>query len=102
LPASCKQKSIIDQLTGKSILSYIEVKNGEVGLKYSHIYYTQIQMLLYCTGLNNCHLFIFNEIKPLLLIIKKKLTFLENIIPILDTFYFSFYLPNLCKQSNTL
>lgn len=32
-PSSCKQKSIIDQLTGKSNLSYIEVKNGEVGLK---------------------------------------------------------------------
>lgn len=101
-PSSCKQKSIIDQLTGKSNLSYIEIKNGEVGLKYSHIYYTQIQMLLYCTGLNDCHLFIFNEIKPLLLIIKRDLTFLENIIPKLDKFYFSFYLPNLCNQSNKL
>jgi len=101
-PSSCKQKSIIDQLTGKSNLSYIEIKNGEVGLKYSHIYYTQIQMLLYCTGLNDCHLFIFNKIKPLLLIIKRDLTFLENIIPKLDKFYFSFYLPNLCNQSNKL
>jgi len=41
-PSSCKQKSIIDQLTRKSNLSYIEIKNGEVGLKYSHKYYSQI------------------------------------------------------------
>lgn len=59
-------------------------------------------MLLYCTGLNDCNLFIFNKIKPLLLIIKKDLTFLENIIPKLDKFYFSFCLPNLCNQSNKL
>jgi hypothetical protein len=83
-PSSCKQKPIIDESIGKSNLSYIEIKNGEIKLKPSHIYYTQIQMLLYCTGLNDCNLFIFNEIKPLLLIIKKDSTFLKSIIPKLD------------------
>lgn len=69
--SSCKQTPIIDESMGKSNFSYIEVKNDKVILKKFHLYYIQIQMLLYCTSLNDCDLFIFNEIKHLLLIIKK-------------------------------
>lgn len=78
-------------------MSYLKISNGEIVLKASHVYYTQIQILMYCTGLNDCHFYIFNFIEPLLLVIKKDPIFLSNLISKLDTFYFSYYLPNLCN-----
>ncbi|KAL5237597.1 hypothetical protein ACI65C_005007 [Semiaphis heraclei] len=52
-PSSCKNKPIIDSATGMPNLSYLKLQNNEIVLKSSHVYYTQIQILLYCTGLNN-------------------------------------------------
>jgi len=95
--SSCKKKPIIDPSTGIPNLFYLKISNEGIVLKSSHIYYTQIQILMYCTGLCNCHFYIFNFIEPLLLVIKRDPIFLSNLIPKLDTFYFSYYLPNLCK-----
>lgn len=52
-PTSCKNKPIIDSITGMKNLSYLKLQNNEIVLKPSHVYYTKIQILLYCTGLND-------------------------------------------------
>ncbi|KAL5246383.1 hypothetical protein ACI65C_013791 [Semiaphis heraclei] len=97
-PSSCKNKPIIDPATGMPNLSYLKLQNNEIVLKSSHVNYTQIQILLYCTGLNNCNLYLFNDIQPLLLIIKRDTSFLDSLIPKLDLFFFMFYLPNICNS----
>lgn len=94
-PSSCKYKPIIDPVTGIPNLSYLKLQNKEIFLKSSHVYYTQIQILLYCTGLSDCNLYIFNNIQPLLLIIKRDTSFLNSLIPKLDLFFFKFYLSNI-------
>jgi len=80
-PSFCKNKPIIDSITGMPNLRYLKFQNNEIVLKPSHVYYTQIQILLYCTGLNYCNLYIFNDIRPLLLIIKRDKSFLDSLIP---------------------
>jgi len=95
-PISCKKKHIINPDTGESNLKYLKLQQGKIILNPRHMYYTQIQIILHCTNLNTCNLFIFNEIDPLLLVIEKDITFLNNIIPKLNEFYFAYYLPNLC------
>lgn len=92
---SCKKKPIINSDTGKPNLRYLKVEEGQIILNPNHMYYTQIQIVLHCTSLNTCNLYIFNEIKPLLLVIGKNVIFLNNIIPKLEKFYFN-YLQNVC------
>jgi len=45
------------------------------------------------TELNECDFFIYNNIKPELLLVKKDEQFLSDIIPKLKHFYYSLYLP---------
>lgn len=92
-PISFKDKDIIDPITNVPNLSYLKMIDGKVSLKKSHIYYTQCQILMFTTGLNECDFFIFNNIKPELLLVKKDEQFLSDIIPKLEHFYYSFYLP---------
>lgn len=91
-----QKKHIINPDTGESNLKYLKLQQGKIILNPRHMYYTQIQIILYCTNLNTCNLFIFNEIDPLLLVVEYDKTFLTNIIPKLNEFYFTYYLPNLC------
>jgi len=60
-PISCKNKPIIEN--GTPNLKYIQIdQNGKPELKKSSMYFTQRQMLIHCTGLNSCILFIYNNI----------------------------------------
>lgn len=92
-PISCKDKKITDSISNVPNLSYLKTINGEISLKKSHIYYTQCQILMFTSGLDECDFFIYNNIKPLLLTIKKDEKCLSDTIAKLEHFYYSFYLP---------
>lgn len=53
-PSSCQYKPVFDENTGKFNVGYLYIDNGTPYLKESHQYYTQCQMLMYATGLNQC------------------------------------------------
>lgn len=50
-PSSCKNKPVIDHSNKKSNVKYLNVKNNEVTLVESDVYFTQCQIMLYVTGL---------------------------------------------------
>lgn len=95
-PISFKEKPFIDSVDGKVKLKYLKYNLlGQLILKPSSIYYTQCQILMMCTGLQKCDLFIYNNIKPIILSIERNDTFLNNISKKIEIFYFNYYLPNL-------
>lgn len=95
-PISFKEKPFIDYVDGKVKLKYLKYNSlGQLILKPSSIYYTQCQILMMCTGLQKCDLFIYNNIKPIILCIERNDTFLNNISKKIEIFYFNYYLPNI-------
>jgi len=97
-PISCKSKLIIDHENKICNISYLKYENNKIVLKSSHQYFTQCQILMYCTGLEKCDLFVYNKIEPVTVTIERDVSFLKSLIARLEFFYFSFYLPNLTSK----
>jgi len=87
-PITCQDKCIID-----GVNNYLTVINGDITLKKSHSHYTQCQTLMYVTGLNECDLFVYSLLDPVLLNIIKNEEYLVYTTPKVEIFYFSYYLP---------
>ncbi|KAF0709717.1 SWIM-type domain-containing protein [Aphis craccivora] len=69
-PITCQDKSIIDPVTNIPNVKYLKLINGEITLKKSHSYYSQCQILMYVTGLDECDLFVYKLLSPVLIFIK--------------------------------
>lgn len=95
-PITVKNKPIVE---GNNInLKYLYWDNNKLALKMSSIYYTQCQILMHCTGLVACDLFIYNDIMPVLIItVEKNDCFLLKLIDRMSYFYFNYYLTHLCS-----
>lgn len=73
--------------------------NGRIHLKETHQYYTQCQILLYCTGLNICTFLIYSEKYDSLIIeIPRDEEFLQSVVPKLEWFYFTYLLNRLISK----
>jgi len=94
-PISVKNTPIIEG--NKINLKYLYWNDNKLALKTSSMYYTQCQILMHCTGLDTCDLFIYNNIEPVLITIEKNHYFLLKLIDRMSFIYFNFYLPKLCS-----
>jgi len=97
-PISCRSKLIVDHENRICNVSYLKFENNKIVLKPSHQYFTQCQILMYCTGLEQCDLFVYNKIEPVTVTIQRDVSFLKSLITRQEFFYFSFYLPNLTSK----
>lgn len=92
-PSSCHSKPILEPDTKKLNVGYLYLDdNNVVQLKSSHIYYTQCQVLVYATGLNESDLFVWSLKASCLVTVDRDEPFLQSLIPkvmsfILLTFY---------------
>lgn len=55
---------------------------------------------MFTSGLDECDLYIFNFIEPVLINIIKDEHFLMNTLTKLEMFYFKFYLPTCVRMKN--
>lgn len=78
----------MDEDTGTINLKYLKYENGKVVSRSSHQYYTQCQILMFISELNECDLFIYNTIDSLFLIIKKDDYFLKQVLLKVECFFF--------------
>lgn len=97
-PISCKDKPIFDSVNNILNVSYLTYENNKICLKENHQYYTQCQILMYCSGLDKCDFLVYNKIDPVIITIDKNDIFLKSILLRLEYFYFNFYLPKLIKS----
>lgn len=96
-PISCQYKEICDSENKKCNVPYLEYNYNKVFLKTTHQYYTQCQILMYCTGLNQCDLLVYNTIDPIVVTVEKNDSFLQTVLTRLHFFYFYFFLPTTIK-----
>jgi len=91
-PFSCKKKEIVDFRNMKSNVSYLHFVNGDLQLKKSHSYYTQIQITMFCSSTNCCYLYVYSSAQQIQINIPKDSQFFENCVKVQRQFYFKYYL----------
>lgn len=94
-PISCENKPIIDRYGHVNIDYIYRAKDDNLYLKETHRYYTQCQMLMYCTATSTCDFFIYSRFDDHLVTVYRDDTFLEQCVFKLEWFYFNHYLPSL-------
>ncbi|XP_074100239.1 uncharacterized protein LOC141528206 [Cotesia typhae] len=62
-PSTCENKPVINDADQVSNVKYLEFMNNKLDLKKSDIYYTQVQVQMYVSGMSVCDLFIFHQLK---------------------------------------
>lgn len=98
-PFTCKDTFLIDKDNGKLKVPYLEYgrETNIINLKRNHNYYTQCQIQMYCTGLEECDLFVCTKQDCITVLVKRDNLFLENLVKKMEHFYFNYYLPELTK-----
>lgn len=97
--SNCKAKPIINT-DGTINVNYLqELENGKYALNQDHCYYTQCQILMYCTATQECDFFIHSsKHQSILISVERNESFLKKYIPKLQHFYFNYLLPVLIKK----
>lgn len=98
-PSTCQKKPIIEIEPLQINVSYLENDENGVRLKTSNQIYTQVQLQMYVTNLSFCHLFVYSPVSSVLVILQKDDIFLSELIPRLEKFFFTLYLPKLYYNS---
>lgn len=100
-PFSRKEQVIVDFEQKQSFVSHIIFEeSASIKLKKGHAYYSQVQLSLYCTGLNRCCFFVYSSKQRVALDITINNEFLAELLPRLERFYFMHYLPALQQHSD--
>ena len=100
-PFSCKSKAILDRETMISNVPYLQFDdNGNVELKRQDVYYTQVQVSMYVLGFDKCYFFVYSSKDSLLIAIERNNSFLNQLIPKIESFYFKFFLPALSRKGH--
>ncbi|KAK9887087.1 hypothetical protein WA026_020031 [Henosepilachna vigintioctopunctata] len=98
-PISKQNEQVLDK-QGKLTHPYFEFHENRVqSFQQSHAYYTQCQILMYCTGLLVCDFFVyFPNLEYSLLTIARDEAFLSQFIPKIEISYVNYYISKLiCK-----
>lgn len=101
-PHSCKDTLLVDKDNGKlkvPYLMYDEEKN-KIVLKQNHNYFTQCQIQMYCTGLEECDLFVCTKQDCITVSVRRDNLFLEKLVKKMEDFYFNYYLPELTNVNS--
>lgn len=97
-PYSCKDGLLIDETNGSLRVPYLQYNEENIiCLKQNHNYFSQCQIQMYCTGLEECDLFVYTKQDCITVSVKRDNLFLEKLVKKMEFFYFNYYLPELTK-----
>lgn len=99
-PYSCKDTLLVDEDNGKLKVPYLKYDQDTniFYLKKNHSYFTQCQIQMYCTGLEECDLFVCTKQDCITVSVKRDNLFLEKLVKKMEYFYFNYYLPELTRD----
>lgn len=84
---------LIEHETETSFLRYIKYVDGKLALLRSHTYYTQVQLLMYVCGIQECFLFVYSNKQSITVVADRDEGFLCESVRRLEEFYFNGLLP---------
>lgn len=97
-PYTCKDTMLVDDENGKLRVPYLQYdKEKNIFLKQNHSYFTQCQIQMYCTGLEECDLFVCTKQDCITVSVKRDNLFLEKLVKKMEYFFFNYYLPEITK-----
>lgn len=94
-PFSRKDSVLIDVDNEISFVTYIFYEGGKLKLKRRHQYYTQVQVAMYVTNTSRCFFFVYSSVQSIVIVVQRDEAFLAQSVPVLEHFYFSFYIKEL-------
>ncbi|KAM7281805.1 uncharacterized protein ISCGN_016724 [Ixodes scapularis] len=98
-PSSIKGQPVVDANKRKTFTSCLVYINDKLCLKPSHNYYTQVQVLMFVLDLQSCYFYVYTcDEHDATVLVPRNDKFLNNEIPSLEWFYFSWYLPALAQK----
>ncbi|XP_060837984.1 uncharacterized protein LOC132920010 isoform X1 [Rhopalosiphum padi] len=101
-PYTCKDTLLIDEENGNLRVPYLKYnkEKNTIDLKQNHNYFTQCQIQMYCTGMEECDLFVCTKADCITVTIKRDNLFLEKLVRKMEFFYFNYYLPEITKVNS--
>lgn len=101
-PYTCKDTLLINEVDGNLRVPYLQYndKKNIIYLKKNHNYFSQCQIQMYCTGLDECDLFICTKQDCITISVERDNIFLEKLVKKMEHFYFNYYLPELTKVNS--
>ncbi|XP_074101313.1 uncharacterized protein LOC141528918 [Cotesia typhae] len=96
-PSSCEKKPIINIVDNSSNVKYLQLIDNKLQLKKTDIYYTQVQVQMYVSGMSVCDFFVYSPVEDgsFLIEVNRDEDFLKTMILKSEKFYFKHYLPAL-------
>ncbi|XP_049519214.1 uncharacterized protein LOC125943750 isoform X2 [Dermacentor silvarum] len=98
-PFSLKDKKLIDHEHEESFVPYIHYVNGQLRLKKTHQYYSQMMIMLYILGIGEAFLYIYSSQQSITVCVQRDEAFLAEYVPKLETFYFKHFLSEIVKHT---
>lgn len=97
-PLTCKDTFLVDEENKNLKVPYLRYdEEKHICLKQNHTYFTQCQIQMYCTGLEECDLFVYTKQDCITVPIKRDNIFLEMLVKKMEHFYYNYYLPELTQ-----
>lgn len=102
-PSSCEKKSIINIADNSSNVKYLQFIDNKLVLKKTDIYYTQVQVQMYVSGMSVCDFFVYSPVEDgsCLIEVHRDEDFFKTVILKSEKFYFEHYLPALYATLTT-
>lgn len=98
-PSRCEKRPIVDENVN---VDYLEVHGKELELHKNHVYYTQVQVSMYVVGAGVCDFYVYSPRGSVLVQVKRDDSFLREVIPKLEWFFFRHYFPAVIKRQKSL
>lgn len=97
-PYLLKDSLLLNPEKEESFVSFIRYVNGQLTLKKTHAYYTQIMVMLYVLRLNSALLFVYSSQQSIAVVVEKDDAFLAEYVPKLEWFYFTYLIRAIMKR----
>lgn len=97
-PFKKADEELIDHQKETSFLRYIKYVDGKLTLLRSHKYYTQVQLLMYICGIQECFFYVYSNKQSVTVVVNRDEGFLCESVRRLEEFYFSWLLPAFAAQ----
>ncbi|KAH6932312.1 hypothetical protein HPB50_004678 [Hyalomma asiaticum] len=98
-PFSLKDEKLIDHEEKASFVPYIQYVNGQLHLKKTHQYYSQMMIMLYILGIREALLYVYSSKPSITVCVERDEEFLAEYVPKLEIFYFEYLLSEIVKHT---
>ncbi|XP_049274699.1 uncharacterized protein LOC125759691 [Rhipicephalus sanguineus] len=96
-PYRCESRPVVDRDIN---VDYLHFNGKNLQLRESHPYYTQVQISMYVVGASRCDFYVYSPKGSKCMEVRRDDSFLEEVVPKLEWFFFRHYFPAALRQQS--